>query len=249
VEMVSATCPKCTIYLIEANPGDPDGDGHASDEAVKLGAHILSNSYICYVHDGCSIDSGQFDYDTPGVMYVAGAGDDGYGYENIGPPASFPSVVAVGGTMLTQNGSQYNEVVAQYTGAGCATGVPKPAWQHDPGCTSRTENDVAADAYDAAVYDSYGFNDWQNVDGTSVATPLVAGIYGLAGNASSQNAGEKLWTLTERHLKKDLNYISQGSDAPPSVCGGSYLCKAGTGQYGTYSGPSGWGTPNGIGAF
>jgi hypothetical protein len=30
---------------------------------------------------------------------------------------------------------------------------------------------------------------------------------------------------------------------------GSYLCVAGTEEFGIYSGPTGWGTPNGIGAF
>jgi hypothetical protein len=30
---------------------------------------------------------------------------------------------------------------------------------------------------------------------------------------------------------------------------GTYLCSAGTGQFGTYAAPTGWGTPNGIGAF
>jgi len=82
--------------------------------------------------------------------------------------------------------------------------------------------------------------------GTSVATPLIAGIYGLAGDANSQHAGKKLWTLTKQQRKKYLHVISEGSDGG---CGGSYLCTAGTGQYETYSGPTGWGTPNGIGAF
>jgi len=45
---------------------------------------------------------------------------------------------------------------------------------------------------------------------------------------------------------KSLHYINTGNNGS---CGGSYLCTAGTNQFGTYSGPAGWGTPNGIGAF
>ena len=54
----------------------------------------------------------------------------------------------------------------------------------------------------------------------------------------------------QEQLAKDLHPVTSGTDGkcPPSLAG-SYLCTAGTGQFGTYSGPTGWGTPNGIGAF
>jgi hypothetical protein len=241
VEMVSASCPNCTIYVVEANTGSISDFEAAESEAVTLGAHILSNSWICY--GGASCGTRQSYFDTPGVTYVAASGDHGYG---TGLPSAFASVVSIGGTVLALSGSKYKEVVWTSTGGGCASGVTKPSWQHDPGCTSRTANDVAAVASDVAEYDSYGNYDWMTIGGTSVATPLIAGVYGLAGNASSQDAGKKFWTLTKKQLKKDLHTISEGSDGG---CGGSYLCTAGTGQYKTYSGPTGWGTPNGIGAF
>ena len=59
IEMVSAACPRCTIYLVEAssaNSGDLDA---AEVEAVKLGAHIVSNSWICYGSNSC-VDSSDF---------------------------------------------------------------------------------------------------------------------------------------------------------------------------------------------
>jgi subtilase family serine protease len=239
VEMVSASCPNCTIYLVEANTNNTLDAAEA--EAVTLGAHILSNSWICYGGSGCG--NSQSYFDTPGVTYVAASGDHGYG---TGPPSAYASVVSVGGTVLAQIGSKYKEVVWTSTGGGCAAGSAKPSWQHDPGCTFRTVNDVAAVASDVAEYDSYGNYGWMTTGGTSVGTPLIAGIYGLAGNASSQDAGKTFWTLTKKQLKKDLHAISGGSDG---ACGGSYLCTAGTRQYKTYSGPTGWGTPNGVGAF
>ncbi len=236
VQMVSASCPNCTIYLVEAKTNSNRELGTAEKEAVKLGAHIISNSW------GGGVDS-ESDFDSPEVVYLAAALDNRYGSVM---PAAFNNVVSVGGTALAKKGSKYKEVVWPMTGGGCANGVTKPSWQHDPGCTFRTQNDVAAVAWDVAEYDSYGYGGWIMVGGTSVATPLIAGIYGLAGNASAQHAGKKFWTLTTQQRKKYLHVIDEGSDGS---CGGSYLCTAGTGQYGTYSGPTGWGTPNGIGAF
>jgi subtilase family serine protease len=234
VEMVSAACPNCTIYLLEANDGNSLGT--TEKEAVALGAHIISNSW------GWGPIS-ESDFDTPGVVYLVAAGDSNYG---VGLPAEFPSVISVGGTILAKHGPKYKEIVWPFTGAGCAQSFAKPSWQHDPGCTRRTENDVAAVAWDVAEYDSYNYNGWITVGGTSISTPLIASVFALAGNASSQDAGKKFWTLTKQQRKKYLHAISEGSDG---YCGGSYLCTAATGQYFTYSGPTGWGTPNGIGAF
>jgi subtilase family serine protease len=246
VEMVSAVCPNCTIYLLEANSSNSSDLDASEAEAVKLGAHITSNSWGCYQSNSCDNPA---DFDTPGVMYVAASGDAGYN-EN-GNPESLPSVTAVGGTVLSKSGSTYNEVVWDGAGGGCSnngsgTGEAKPAWQHDPSCAYRTDTDLAAVAWGVAEYDTYGYHGWITIGGTSVASPMVAGIYGLAGNAASQNAGQKFWKLKQKKRNHDLHYISSGSDGS---CGGSYLCTAGTGEYKTYAGPIGWGTPNGLGAF
>ena len=145
VEMVSAVCPNCTIYLVEANDGDSLGT--AEKEAVKLGAHIISNSWSWG-------PISKSDFDAPGVVYLVAAGDSTYGVE---PPAWFPTVISVGGTMLAKRGSKYKEIVWPLTGAGCAKHFEKPSWQHDPDCPWRTDNDVAAVAWDVAEYDSYNF--------------------------------------------------------------------------------------------
>ncbi len=243
IEMASAACPLCTIYLVEANSADSTDLSAAEQEAQTLGAHIISNSWICYGSiSGCGLTG----FDTPGVLYLGSSGDAGY--NESGPPSVLDTVVSVGGTQLSKNGKTYSETVWDRSGGGCATGVPKPNWQHDPDCTQRTYADVSAEAGCApgvAEYDSYGQGGWIGVCGSSVAPPLIAGVYGLAGNAKKQDAGKKLWTLTKRQRKKDLNLIGSGNDG--SSCG-TYLC--GDGRYKAYySGPGGWGTPKGIGAF
>lgn len=245
VEMVSASCPNCTIYLVEANSNSASDLGTAAAEAVTLGAHIVSNSYSGYGDQ-------QSNYDTPGVTYLASAGDYGY---SLYQPATFDSVVSVGGTLLSKGGGTrgWTEIVwnipkdGYATGGGCSSlDEKKPSWQHNPGCKYRTGNDVAAVAWDVAEYDSYGYPGWYEVGGTSVASPLLAGVFALAGNATSQNGGEAFWKMSTQERKKDLFEITKGKDG---TCIPKYLCTAGTGEFGEYSGPVGWGTPNGIGAF
>jgi subtilase family serine protease len=243
VDMVSASCPNCTIYLVESNNNGLRSTEKAEDEAVELGAHITSNSFECYGFTGCDQSSA---FETPGVTYVAAAGDDAYG---VGTPMAYERVVSVGGTLLSKSASIYSEIVWPDTGGGCATQVTKPVWQHDPGCSGRTANDVAAVAWNVASYDTYGVGGWITVGGTSVATPIIAGAFALAGNATKQDGGKIFWTLTEKKRQEDLHVISSGTDDCPARLRGSYLCTAGTDEFGTYSGPAGWGTPNGIGAF
>ena len=59
------------------------------------------------------------------------------------------------------------------------------------GCTKRAEADVSAVAdpnTGVAVYDSYaygGVSGWLTFGGTSASAPIIAAVYGLAGNAAS----------------------------------------------------------------
>ena len=46
VEMVSACCPLCTIYLVEANSAASSDLSTAETEAQTLGANIISNSWV-----------------------------------------------------------------------------------------------------------------------------------------------------------------------------------------------------------
>jgi subtilase family serine protease len=239
VEMVSASCPNCTVDLVEANSSQWTDIETAEAEAVKLGATIVSNSY-----DGTGASESY--YDTKGVTYLASSGDSGYGLYD---PATYQDVIAVGGTdLLTSSGKRkYSEVVWPDSGGGCSsTDESKPSWQKDPKCTYRTGSDVGAVAVEAAEYDTYGEGGWITVDGTSISSPLVAGMVALAANSTKQTGGENLWKLTKKKQKKDIYPVTSGSDGS---CGGEYLCEAGTKQFGIYSGPTGWGTPHGVGAL
>jgi hypothetical protein len=243
VEMVSASCPNCEVNLVEANSNQWSDIEAAETEAVKLGATIISNSY-----DGSG--ASESDYDTKGVTYLASAGDSGYG---LADPATYQRVIAVGGTFLNNASGvkgdkrKYSEVVWPDSGGGCSsTQEAKPSWQKDPDCTYRTGSDVGAVAVNATEYDSYDEGGWITVDGTSISSPLTGGMVALAGNSTKQDGGENLWKLTKAEQKKDIYPVTSGSDGQ---CNGEYLCTAGTKQFGIYSGPTGWGTPHGVGAL
>jgi subtilase family serine protease len=234
IEMASVSCPNCTIYLVEANSNGSSDLSAAEAEAAKLGATTISNSY-----DGGGLVAG--DFDKKGVEYFASAGDDGYG---IAYPASYDTVVAVGGTVLVSGKGKrgYSENIWNGSGAGCSS-EPKPKWQGDPGCSKRTANDISAVAFNVAEYDTYQEGGWFTIGGTSISSPLTAGVMAEGGNATKQDGGEVFWS---KAAQKHLYPVLTGSDGS---CGGSYLCTAGTKQYGNYSGPGGWGSPHGDKAF
>lgn len=253
IEMVSAICPNCSIDLIE-NDGSINGFEAAEKTAVTLGATIVSNSWICYGSWDCGDSTGFPNaFNSPGVEYLAASGDAGY--DNIGGPSVLGTVTAIGGTQLTKSGSNYSESIWNGAGAGCASssivgspGVAKPSWQKDPSCTSRTDADVSAEAGCSPGVAEYDSNQggWFGVCGTSAASPMSAAMFALNGNASKLDAAKGFWTLKKRKLKKEIYAITSGSDGS---CGGEYLCQAGTGQFKTYSGPGGWGSPDGDKAY
>ena len=260
IEMISAACPKCTIDLIEAKDSSPIADFETAETtAVSVGATIVSNSWICYGSWDCGDANFPTYFDAPGTAYLASSGDSHY--NEIGGPSVLASVIAVGGTQLTQSGSTYSERIWPDAGAGCAspavlggTGIAKPSWQTDPGCSYRTDADVSAESGcnpGVAIYlTSYGSGEWISACGTSAASPFTAGVIALAGNATNENGGENFWKLSKKKHKTELHDIKTGSDG---ACGvkKNYLCEAGAGKgrFKTYSGPGGWGTPNGVAAY
>ena len=106
----------------------------------------------------------------------------------------------------------------------------------------RTVADVSAAAFNIPVYNTV-YGGWVTVAGTSASAPLIAGIYGLAGNGAHIRPGG----LYRHHGR--LFDVTTGNNAlsgtPRAACGGDYLCTARRG----YDAPTGWGTPDGTRAF
>jgi len=270
LDMASAMCPGCTLILVEANStNDSDLGTAANTAAVTLRANVVSNSY----GGGESGTSGYAGYyQHAGVAITASAGDSGYGVQF---PASSPYVTAVGGTSLTaaSNAHGWTETVWDdsygATGSGCSAVYAQQSWQstvltskEKSGCRRRVVADVAAVADPATGVAIYGPTDpnskgkpnpsgWMVFGGTSVAAPLVAGIYavnfGVTGQVPTYGSNPYAYAGDGGAL----NDVTSGTDGKRrSSCGSStsdtyYLCDAIPG----YDGPTGLGTPNGYTAF
>jgi len=238
LDMISATCPNCNIMLIEANSSSWHDLGASVNEAVTLGAHVVANSY-----GASGKGANPADYNHAGVVIVSPSPDGGYDGGMDNEPSDFPTVVSVGGTTLNRGGGSrgWTEAVWPGSGSGCSS-FTKPTWQHDAGCKRRTANDIAADANPStgvAVYDSYKQSGWQQIGGDSIASDIISGVFGLAGNANQFNGAESFYQSGATQYLFDMTTGANGS------CSHRYLCTAEVG----FDGPSGWGTPDGVGAF
>lgn len=300
VEVAHSVCQECKIVLVEAYSNENEDLEAAELKAEELGATEISNSWGGSEVGTTVEEDEHDAFNDPGTVITAAVGDEGYlnwnaekeserGYPDY--PASSPHVVAVGGTRLTSSDGKWeSETVWNGDGAsggGCSAVLEVPVWQHSlpdwpaVGCGShRAVADVSADAdpyTGVSVYDStpvieegIEYSGWMTIGGTSVASPIIAGTYALAGGAGTEPDGETVnypaQTLYE-NLAFDpaaLHDVTEGSNgkciagyrvfsglAKCSIaeegqsCSQTAICVARSG----YDGPSGVGTPNGIAAF
>ncbi len=239
LDMVSAVCPNCKIVLVEGNTASFEDLGTAVNTASSL-ASVVSNSYGG--DDAADSDYGKY-YNHPGVIQTVSSGDSGYGVEY---PASSQYVVAVGGTSLAKSSESrgWTESAWDGAGSGCSTINAQISGQAgaNTGCDKRAVADVSAVADPAtgvAVYDSTAANGqsgWMVFGGTSVAAPVIGGVFGLAGNASTVDNN-----FPYAHADA-LFDVTSGSNG---TCDTQQWCNGGTG----WDGPTGLGTPNGTDAF
>ena len=108
---------------------------------------------------------------------------------------AFRSVVSVGGTLLSKSGSTYGETSGPTRAAAARRKSPSPPgsttpavrggrptmWRLSPGMLPHT---------------ILRRRRWFIVGGTSVGTPIIAGVFALAGNATEQRR-QKVWKLTQ----------------------------------------------------
>jgi hypothetical protein len=266
IELVSAVCPNCRIVLVEAFNNSWDNLGTAVDRAVTMGAVAVSNSYVGPESPNTSTVEAHFTH--PGVAITAASGDCGYDcvgtfgvptgdHAAVGYPASSTHVIAVGGTRLTRDLSTargWSEAAWGDAygggGSGCSTLVPRPSWQPAGVCGAyRSSADVSAVAdpatgvamYVTTTVEGVTTSQWTVEGGTSAASPIVAAAYGLAGGPTADYPVKTLYADPSGLF----DAIGGNNDVTFHSCGEIVLCNALTG----YDGPTGLGTPHGIGAF
>ncbi|WP_217630849.1 hypothetical protein [Modestobacter sp. DSM 44400] len=241
LDMVSATCPDCSILLVEADSASFADLAAAVDTAARLGAVAISNSY-----GGSDLGTPTVlaSYQHEGIAITASTGDAGYGVE---APASFPTVIGVGGTSLKKASSTrgWTETAWSGAGSGCST-LNSELWQDNTvtGCTTKATADVSAVAdpnTGVAVYDSYayqGTKGWLVFGGTSASSPIIASVYAMGPSVgTTPYPAAHTWVSTT-----GLNDVVSGSNG---TCTTAVWCTAGTG----WDGPTGLGTPRGTSAF
>jgi subtilase family serine protease len=181
IEWAHAMAPNAKIVLVEGCTNDDSDLAAAVQTAVKLeGANFVSNSW----GEDEFPEEIQEDADWVGlgVPLMFASGDSG------APaiyPCQSPYATCIGGTQLTldANFHRTNETGWAGSGGGCSVYEPSQTFQTSNGVTlcgsNRAAPDVAAVASTASpvyIYDS-GNGGYGRVGGTSVATPVAAGVF------------------------------------------------------------------------
>jgi kumamolisin len=241
IEWAHAMAPQAKLYLVEAASnsfGDLLSAVWAAGALVKAaGGGEVSMSW------GGSEFPGEIGADSyftqTGVVYFAAAGD--------GPgviwPAASPSVVAVGGTSLSRNlatGAFQLEVSWQSGGGGPSQYESRPVFQNSIAATAgshRATPDIAAVADPSTGVWVYDDPYWYIVGGTSVATPVWAGIVNAAGHFAATSQAE----LTT--LYANSSSVADFRDITAETCGPNEGYLVGTG----WDFCTGIGVPKGLG--
>jgi subtilase family serine protease len=276
IDMISAMCPNCNILLVQAKGATSTDLVTAEVTALKM-ANAVSNSWgapeqvptfsVFDTHPGKVVTASAGD----GGAGVAASSSAAAAPE--AQPCGFQGVVCVGGTSLMMNGTGYGgETVWQdfhvkingkwhdlgATGSGCSAMVAKPSWQTDRGCKKRSATDISANADPLTgvvisctpCAKMYGLTPplLAGVGGTSEASPIIAAMYGLAGNAATlANPSATIWGSGASNFHDITKGFNDRKGLTGLVCKAkiAYICKAKPG----YDGPTGWGSPNGLGAL
>jgi MYXO-CTERM domain-containing protein len=279
VDMVSAACPKCSILLVEANDAD-DSDLSTAVDYAAAHADSVSNSY------GSSESGGDSDtaYNHAGILIAAASGDaDWYNQVDLNTtaadaeawtvaytpvaantPASMPTVLAVGGSMVMDDAAAargYSDNVWSFEatnpdlpsllnkvvyggGSGCSKEFAKPSFQSGIStgtCTMRDSVDLS------------GPSDYTPVPAVKKAGGILSYAEGSWGQVVGTSAASPFVTALLTRLgyasqsiatlygkSGDFNDVTTGNNDPSGTCPNTIDCNAAPG----WDGPTGLGTPN-----
>src|SRR5271166_5731260 len=177
--------------------------------------------------------NGELGYDqymnVPTVVYFTSAGDSGLGPDY---PSVSPNTVSAGGTRIIRdsNGNFTGEEDCwNGSGGGISAYEPLPNYQLIIGNITgpkRGTPDWAADAAPnsgVAVYSTTGCGGWCQVGGTSVSSPVLAGIVNEAGSFANHSASELQktysWYRTPGVYRKYFYDVTKGSNGAPAKLG------------------------------
>jgi len=198
IEWAHAMAPGAMILLVEAqsnsNPNLLCAVDYANFLLSGLGGGEVSMSWGG--GEAASETTRDFHFTSSGVVYFASSGDS----PGVEYPCASPNIVCVGGTSVGRNattGAFLNlESDWQDAGGGISRFETRPSYQPFSIGSMRGVPDVSAVANPATgvwVRDTHVSpqgEGWFVVGGTSVASPVVAGIVNAAGNFASSGTSE-----------------------------------------------------------
>ncbi|WP_329572134.1 protease pro-enzyme activation domain-containing protein [Kitasatospora sp. NBC_01266] len=263
IDAVASTAPAAAQIAYEA----PNTDAAWVDEMAKIASdnqiNILSGSWLA----GESCESGPINGShnsftqmaAQGITLLSASGDwgaTGCGYNGDNTtvqadyPASDPLVTGVGGTQLLtsdsagtyQSESCWNQGSTGNTrsGGGYSQIFAKPSWQTGTN-QYRSVPDIALDADYGAGALSVNLNGkWEDIGGTSLASPLMAGYIAMVDQKSKAAGTADVGALnpTIYAIGQSSQYASTFHDV---TTGNNNTYSAGTG----YDLCTGWGSPQG----
>jgi kumamolisin len=236
IQWAHAMAPSATLYLVEAN-SDSLADMFAAVRVAALCVQGAGGGFVSMSWGGREF-AGELAFDSTmtasGVVYVAAAGD----VPGVSYPAASPNVVSVGGTSisrfaLSSTGPFEGESAWISTGGGLSAYESRPTFQDGIAYVignTRATPDVAYTADPRSpvwVYNTTCRNPtncppsgpWFPIGGTSLATPLFAGVANAFGTfaASSQALNQALYSIG-----LSVSYQSTFNDINSGSCGGTY---------------------------
>ncbi|MFB9238981.1 S8 family serine peptidase [Plantactinospora siamensis] len=212
--------------------GDPFTDGRP-----ERGAQVLTNSWGCPPIEGCNpgtLRPATAALATAGVFLAAAAGNTGPRCGSISdPPAPYPEVETIGAV-------DRNRRVADFSSRGPASGTAGPdrpdrpggATGPDGGATGPDEPGAGAGKPDlvapgAGVLSALPGGGYGTLDGTSMATPHVAGVVALIWSANPALIGDL--ARTRRILRDTAAPVAPPVDGAGGGNGGCAIGPAASG--------------------
>jgi len=197
VEWAHAMAPKAHIYVIAfvSDPLTSTAEQIAAEYVAAAGGGEVSNSWGYGGGESSSEASLDSYFVYPSVVFFASAGD-GEAFPQY--PSVSPNVVSAGGTTIHRDpsGNFTGETGWQFSGGGVSIYEPLPSYQSAIQSivgNFRGTPDVAAIAdpnSGVAVFNSTYCGGWCVIGGTSVSSPVLAGITNAAGSFESSTNAE-----------------------------------------------------------
>jgi kumamolisin len=259
IEWAHAMAPSAKLFLVEANSNSTSDMFAAEAVATKCvqanNAGEVSNSW------GMAEFLGESAYDSTftgaNVVYLFSAGDQ----PGVEYPAASPNVVGVGGTTFSRGGSlpgttgefqgelPWNDDRAGLgTGGGPSEFETRPAYQNgisgivDANRGTPDLGGIADPATGVWVYSTSYCGGWCIVGGTSVATPILAGIFNASGFFPSSSFAALTEIYTHRYYRSHVTDIDTGACGTADIYNPRHIKSV---THLSWNWCAGWGTEHG----